>query len=76
MFTVFEDVWISAGFGILWGFMIFNLDRYIVSSIKKRVVFGINFSWQFQVFDFGNFSWNCDFKPLELKILKKKSINN
>ena len=35
MFTVFEDVWISAGFGILWGLMIFNLDRYIVSSIKK-----------------------------------------
>ncbi|MFN8364793.1 MAG: DUF4407 domain-containing protein [Cloacibacterium normanense] len=35
MFTVFEEVWISAGFGILWGLMIFNLDRYIVSSIKK-----------------------------------------
>ena len=35
MFTVFVDVWISTGFGILWGLMIFNLDRYIVSSIKK-----------------------------------------
>lgn len=35
MFTVFDDLWVSAGFGLLWGLMIFNLDRYIVSSIKK-----------------------------------------
>ena len=35
MFTVFDDIWISVGFSILWGLMIFNLDRYIVSSIKK-----------------------------------------
>ena len=35
MFTIFENLWISAGFAVLWGLMIFNLDRYIVSSIKK-----------------------------------------
>lgn len=35
MFTVFDDLWISVGFAVLWGLMIFNLDRYIVSSIKK-----------------------------------------
>lgn len=26
----------SSGFGLLWGAMIFNLDRYIVSSMKKK----------------------------------------
>ena len=40
MFTVFDDLWASAGFGLLWGLMIFNLDRYIVSSIKKTGTWG------------------------------------
>ena len=62
MFTVFEDVWISAGFGILWGLMIFNLDRYIVSSIKKRVVFESVFHGS-SAFDFGNFSGIVISKP-------------
>jgi hypothetical protein len=36
LFTVF-DSWLPALiFGILWGAMIFNLDRYIVSSMKKE----------------------------------------
>ncbi len=36
MYTVFDEIWTSMGFGLLWGLMIFNLDRYIVSSIKKN----------------------------------------
>ena len=36
LYTVFDD-WVPAViFGILWGAMIFNLDRYIVSSMKKE----------------------------------------
>lgn len=35
-YTIF-DSWISAiFFGLLWGLMIFNLDRYIVSSMKRQ----------------------------------------
>jgi len=34
--TVFKSLLVSIPFGILWGFMIFNLDRYIVMSIKKK----------------------------------------
>jgi hypothetical protein len=49
MYTVFENEFTAVGFGILWGLMIFNLDRYIVSSIKKQELFGINFLWQFRV---------------------------
>jgi hypothetical protein len=36
LFTVFDNFWIAAGFGILWGLMIFNLDRFIVSSMRKN----------------------------------------
>ena len=36
LFTVF-DSWLPAViFGLIWGAMIFNLDRYIVSSMKKE----------------------------------------
>lgn len=36
LFTVFNSVFPSIGFGIIWGLLIFNLDRYIVSTIRKR----------------------------------------
>lgn len=36
LYTVFDNFFIALCFGILWGFLIFNLDRYIVSTIKKR----------------------------------------
>jgi hypothetical protein len=35
LFTVFDNYWISILLGLLWGAMIFNLDRYIVSSMRK-----------------------------------------
>ena len=33
--TVFDSIWPAIGVGIIWGAMIFNLDRYIVSSMRK-----------------------------------------
>ena len=36
LFAVFKSVTVAIAFGILWGLMIFNLDRYIVMSIKKK----------------------------------------
>lgn len=35
MHLTFQTVWVSIPFGIFWGAIIFNLDRYIVSSMKK-----------------------------------------
>ena len=35
MYTALHRFYLSIAFGILWGFIIFNLDRFIVSSIKK-----------------------------------------
>ncbi|MFL1011041.1 DUF4407 domain-containing protein [Flavisericum labens] len=35
LFTVFDNLFTSIFFGLIWGFLIFNLDRYIVSTIKK-----------------------------------------
>ena len=36
LYTVFDNVFAAVVFGILWGLLIFNLDRFIVSTIKKR----------------------------------------
>ena len=36
LYTVFENYIIASLFGIIWGLMIFNLDRYIVSSMRKE----------------------------------------
>ncbi len=36
LFTVFDNYWIAGIFGLVWGLMIFNLDRYIVSSMRKH----------------------------------------
>lgn len=36
LFTVFQSIWPAMFFGLLWGLMIFNLDRFIVSSMRKK----------------------------------------
>ena len=36
LYTVFDSVYTAVFFGLIWGLLIFNLDRYIVSTIKKR----------------------------------------
>ena len=36
LFTVFDNVYAAVFFGAIWGLLIFNLDRFIVSTIKKR----------------------------------------
>ncbi|MEE9364214.1 MAG: DUF4407 domain-containing protein [Cellulophaga sp.] len=36
LFTVFDNIYTSIFFGLVWGLLIFNLDRFIVSTIKKR----------------------------------------
>lgn len=36
LYTVFDNYLIAAIFGLIWGLLIFNLDRFIVSTIKKR----------------------------------------
>ncbi len=35
-FTVFKSIPFALLFGLLWGLIIFNLDRFIVSTIKKE----------------------------------------
>ncbi|WP_417942784.1 DUF4407 domain-containing protein [Flavobacterium sp. RS13.1] len=36
LFTVFDSIYPALIFGFVWSLLIFNLDRFIVSTIKKR----------------------------------------
>lgn len=36
LYTVFDNPYTAMGFGLVWGLLIFNLDRFIVSTIRKR----------------------------------------
>jgi hypothetical protein len=40
MHYVFNNYWVTIPFAILWGLIIFNLDRYIVSSLIKPAASG------------------------------------
>ena len=43
LYTVFETIYAAVFFGLIWGLLIFNLDRFIVSTIKKRNSFKSEF---------------------------------
>lgn len=36
LFTVFDSIYPALIFGLVWSLLIFNLDRFIVSTIRKR----------------------------------------
>ncbi len=36
LFTIFDNLYSAIFFGFVWGLLIFNLDRFIVSTIKKK----------------------------------------
>ncbi|KAB8156107.1 DUF4407 domain-containing protein [Kordia sp. TARA_039_SRF] len=36
LYTVFDNVYTAIGFGLVWGLLIFNLDRFIVSTLRKK----------------------------------------
>ncbi len=36
LYTVFDNPFVAIGFGLIWGLLIFNLDRFIVSTLRKR----------------------------------------
>ncbi|NQY05359.1 MAG: DUF4407 domain-containing protein [Flavobacteriaceae bacterium] len=36
LYTVFDNLAVAIFFGMVWGLLIFNLDRFIVSTIRKK----------------------------------------
>ena len=72
LYTVFDNYYAAIFFGLVWGLLIFNLDRFIVSTIKKN-----NNKWKeiWQVTPrivLAIIIATVISKPLELKIFEKE----
>lgn len=72
LYTVFDNTWIAAFFGLIWGAMIFNLDRYIVSSMVKKDKFWPEFKLLLPRLALAVLLALVISKPLELKIFEKE----
>ncbi|PTM13319.1 MAG: DUF4407 domain-containing protein [Bacteroidetes bacterium] len=72
LYTVFDNWVAAATFGLVWGLMIFNLDRYIVSSMKSKGGFFGNFFMALPRIVLAVMLALVISKPLELKIFEKE----
>lgn len=72
IYTVFDNYFMAILFGAIWGLMIFNLDRYIVSSMKSRGSFFRDFMVAFPRLVMAVLLALVISKPLELKIFEKE----
>ncbi|WP_149276598.1 DUF4407 domain-containing protein [Pareuzebyella sediminis] len=72
LYTVFDTIYAAIFFGLVWGLLIFNLDRFIVSTIKKRNSFGNQLLQATPRILLAVIIAVVISKPLELKIFEKE----
>jgi len=72
LYTVFDNYISAVFFGFIWGLLIFNLDRFIVSTIKKRDNFFDEFLQATPRLLLAVIIAIVIAKPLELKIFEKE----
>lgn len=74
LFTVFEKAIPAMAFGLIWGLCIFNIDRFIVSTIKKEGNFWQEFKQALPRIILALLIAVVISKPLELKIFEKEIV--
>ena len=72
LYTVFDNVYTAIFFGLVWGLLIFNLDRFIVSTIKKREKFSSELLQATPRIILAIIIAIVISKPLEMKIFEKE----
>jgi Domain of unknown function (DUF4407) len=72
LFTVFDNPYIAMAFGLVWGLLIFNLDRFIVSTIRKTNGFWSEFLQATPRILLAIIIAIVISKPLEIKIFEKE----
>ncbi|REG96478.1 uncharacterized protein DUF4407 [Flavobacterium aquicola] len=72
LFTVFDSVYPALLFGLVWSLLIFNLDRFIVSTIRKRNSFSSEFLQATPRIILAIIIAIVISKPLEIKIFEKE----
>lgn len=72
LFTVFDSLYPAIAFGFVWSLLIFNLDRFIVSTIRKRDQFKAEFLQATPRIILAIIIAIVISKPLEIKIFEKE----
>ena len=72
LYTVFDNVYMAVFFGLVWGLLIFNLDRFIVSTIRKKGNFMDEFIQASPRIVLAMIIAIVISKPLEIKIFEKE----
>ncbi|CAL2088914.1 DUF4407 domain-containing protein [Tenacibaculum sp. 190524A02b] len=72
LYTVFDNLYSAIFFGFVWGLLIFNLDRFIVSTIRKKENFRTEFIQVVPRLLLATIIAIVISKPLELKIFEKE----
>ncbi len=72
LYTVFDNLITAIFFGLIWGLLIFNLDRFIVSTIKKRNSFSNELIQATPRIILAVIIAVVISKPLEMKIFEKE----
>ncbi len=72
LYTVFDTLFTAIFFGFIWGLLIFNLDRFIVSTIKKQNSFSSEFIQATPRIILAVIIAIVISKPLEMKIFEKE----
>ena len=72
LFTVFDNIYPALIFGLVWSLLIFNLDRFIVSTIRKKETFGSEFLQATPRIILAIIIAIVISKPLEIKIFEKE----
>jgi hypothetical protein len=72
LFTVFDNPYIAMAFGLVWELLIFNLDRFIVSTIRKTNGFWSEFLQATPRILLAIIIAIVISKPLEIKIFEKE----
>ena len=71
-YTIFDSKIFATIFGVIWGLMIFNLDRFIVASMRKSGGFFRQFFMSLPRILLAGVHGIVISKPLELKIFEKE----
>ena len=72
LFMVFDNIFIAIAFGMVWGLLIFNLDRFIVSTLRKKESFTQELLQASPRLVLAMIIAVVISKPLELKIFEKE----
>jgi len=72
IFTVFSNLKVAIPFGLLWGFLIFSIDWYLVASLRKQQRGFKEFGFALPRFVLAILIAFVISKPLEMKLFEKE----